>query len=223
MKNNDDRDQLGVSRLPMPPSDSPLVIDLPDGQKLVLGNMAAGNVIEVATWRGTGRPDSRTSRLMLGMSTAESVAAQAASEEVSATPAVKKVTDLASLLAALKALSKMSVAYLQRVLSKFSTLTKKLPLGRLTQLARKIPKPQMIANPSEQVEIEGGSDKEISDWLDSIVAKSKSNVSASLQSESPLLNSGVKKKAGGAKPASSKASTKKVVKKRTAQPRKSRH
>jgi len=48
--------------------DQPLVIDLPDGQKLVVGNMVAGSVIEVATWRGTGRPDSRTSRLMLGMS-----------------------------------------------------------------------------------------------------------------------------------------------------------
>ena len=65
MSKDDDRDQLALSRLPMPPSDSPLVIDLPDGQKLVLGNMAAGSVIEVATWRGTGRPDSRTSRLML--------------------------------------------------------------------------------------------------------------------------------------------------------------
>ena len=48
--------------------DHPLVIDLPDGQKLVVGNMVEGSVIEVATWRGTGRPDSRTSRLMLGMS-----------------------------------------------------------------------------------------------------------------------------------------------------------
>ena len=48
--------------------DQPLIIDLPDGQKLVGGNMVEGSVIEVATWRGTGRPDSRTSRLMLGMS-----------------------------------------------------------------------------------------------------------------------------------------------------------
>jgi hypothetical protein len=57
-----------VTQLPLPISDSPLVIDLPDGQKLVIGKMAEGSVIEVATWRGTGRPDSRTSRLMLGMS-----------------------------------------------------------------------------------------------------------------------------------------------------------
>lgn len=31
--------------------------------------MVHGSVIEVATWRGVGRPDSRTSRLMLGMGT----------------------------------------------------------------------------------------------------------------------------------------------------------
>lgn len=57
-----------VSQLPLPATDTPVVIDLPDGQKLVIGQLASGSVIEVATWRGTGRPDSRTSRLMLGMS-----------------------------------------------------------------------------------------------------------------------------------------------------------
>jgi len=58
--------------------DSPLVIDLPDGQKLIVGNLAAGSVIEVATWRGTGRPDSRTSRLMLGMSSGQDKPADSA-------------------------------------------------------------------------------------------------------------------------------------------------
>ena len=57
-----------ISSIPVPPSDSALVIDLPDGQKLLVGKIEAGTVIEVATWRGTGRPDSRTNRLMLGMS-----------------------------------------------------------------------------------------------------------------------------------------------------------
>jgi len=56
-----------ISTIPMPVSDNPVVIDLPDGQKLVLGKLTAGSVIEVATWRGTGRPDSRTNRMMLGM------------------------------------------------------------------------------------------------------------------------------------------------------------
>jgi len=70
-----------ISEIPMPISDSPLVIDLPDGQKLVVGKMSAGSVIEVATWRGTGRPDSRTSRLMLGMSSTDQVQAQAQTEK----------------------------------------------------------------------------------------------------------------------------------------------
>lgn len=65
--NETEKAALKVSRLPLPISDSPLVIDLPDGQKIVIGKMTQGSVIEVATWRGVGRPDSRTSRLMLGV------------------------------------------------------------------------------------------------------------------------------------------------------------
>ncbi len=65
--NETEKSSPKVSKLPLPISDSPLVIDLPDGQKIVVGKMTLGSVIEVATWRGVGRPDSRTSRLMLGM------------------------------------------------------------------------------------------------------------------------------------------------------------
>lgn len=64
-----------ISTIPLPTQDTPLVIDLPDGQKLVVGNMAQGTVIEVATWRGTGRPDSRTNRLMLGVSSTDQASA----------------------------------------------------------------------------------------------------------------------------------------------------
>jgi hypothetical protein len=70
-----------VTQIPLPISDSALVIDLPDGQKLVVGKMTHGTVIEVATWRGTGRPDSRTNRMMLGMSNTE-IEAQIQEEEV---------------------------------------------------------------------------------------------------------------------------------------------
>jgi hypothetical protein len=55
------------SRKVDPALENPLIVDLPDGQKLVVGKLADGSIIEIATWRGTGRPDSRTSRLMLGM------------------------------------------------------------------------------------------------------------------------------------------------------------
>lgn len=69
-----------VTSLPLPSSDSVLVIDLPDGQKLLVGKMSHGTVIEVATWRGTGRPDSRTNRLMLGMSSSDTEGSVNASE-----------------------------------------------------------------------------------------------------------------------------------------------
>lgn len=75
-----------ISNIPIPASDNPMVIDLPDGQKIVLGKLSPGSVIEVATWRGTGRPDSRTNRFMLGVLDASSPAAptQAAQAQVSA-------------------------------------------------------------------------------------------------------------------------------------------
>ena len=69
-----------ITNIPIAISDNPMVIDLPDGQKLVIGRLATGAVIEVATWRGTGRPDSRTSRLMLGMSDLNAVAATDSSQ-----------------------------------------------------------------------------------------------------------------------------------------------
>ena len=75
-KKNEPSNEPIISSIPVPPSDSALVIDLPDGQKLLVGKIETGTVIEVATWRGTGRPDSRTNRLMLGMSS-ESEAKQA--------------------------------------------------------------------------------------------------------------------------------------------------
>lgn len=56
-----DRDQ------PNQDSNPPLVVDMPDGPKLIVGNIESDTVIEVATWRGVGRPDSRTNRLMLGV------------------------------------------------------------------------------------------------------------------------------------------------------------
>ncbi len=49
--------------------DVPFVLDLPDGQKLLVGELPPGTVIEVASWRGTDRPDNRTLRLVLGVST----------------------------------------------------------------------------------------------------------------------------------------------------------
>lgn len=70
---NRDLQPVDGDELPLASRESqpPLVVDLPDGQKLVVGDLDPGTVIEVATWRGTGRPDSRTNRFMLGVSTNE--------------------------------------------------------------------------------------------------------------------------------------------------------
>lgn len=81
-KNNVSAKGISTSALPIPVTDSPLVIDLPDGQKIVLGRISSGTVIEVATWRGTGRPDSRTNRIMLGMSDASNMEATESSSNV---------------------------------------------------------------------------------------------------------------------------------------------
>ena len=70
-----------ISNIPIPASDNPMVIDLPDGQKIVLGKLTPGAVIEVATWRGTGRPDSRTNRFMLGISDGSTSAAPSQSPQ----------------------------------------------------------------------------------------------------------------------------------------------
>ncbi len=88
MANNPTPDEKPkVSKLPLPISDSPLVIDLPDGQKIVIGKMTQGSVIEVATWRGVGRPDSRTSRLMLGVGNGNVNEEQSSANGQTSTPA----------------------------------------------------------------------------------------------------------------------------------------
>ena len=113
-----------VSQLPLPISDSPLVIDLPDGQKLVIGKMAEGSVIEVATWRGTGRPDSRTSRLMLGMSPGNIASDGAdATGYSSGSKPDKQLTGIAKYLAPVMS-----------ILKKVVNLLKKLPLGKLKKI-----------------------------------------------------------------------------------------
>jgi hypothetical protein len=88
-KKKQESNQPVISNIPIPASDNPMVIDLPDGQKIVLGKLSPGSVIEVATWRGTGRPDSRTNRFMLGVSDASSPAAPAQTAPTSAIAKIK--------------------------------------------------------------------------------------------------------------------------------------
>ena len=152
-----------VTNLPLPISDTPLVIDLPDGQKLVIGKMSQGSVIEVATWRGTGRPDSRTSRLMLGMSNAAAAAQVAATQSVAA-PAPAKVfannrVDIRALL------SRINLAPV---------------INALKELKAKAPKRIEIVKKNEPEEFTSSVD--IEEWLAKITSKTEAKRVSSAKS-----------------------------------------
>ena len=145
-----------MTALPMAGGDSPLVIDLPDGQKLVVGNLAAGSVIEVATWRGTGRPDSRTSRLMLGMSSGQAQPADAAPSE-----AKKDSSFIAKALGSLRALLE-SIKKTRDEKKKSAPLIEKVtPAARSTEAG------------------------EVDDWLNSILEKSAKKQSVKQEDVKP--------------------------------------
>jgi hypothetical protein len=87
MADRENNSEIQVTEVNKNP-DAPLVVDLPDGQKLMVGQLPPGTVVEIATWRGTSRPDSRTTRLLLGVS---SVANDEQEAEVKVVP-VEKVS-----------------------------------------------------------------------------------------------------------------------------------
>lgn len=189
-----------MTALPMSGGDSPLVIDLPDGQKLVVGNLAAGSVIEVATWRGTGRPDSRTSRLMLGMSSA------AQDKPVDAAPAEQKKSST-SIVATVLSTAKSLVA-------KISTITKAKKKSSVEKKASAplIEKVTPVAKTSDSADVD--------DWLNSILEKSAKKTSASKSEGKPVEKSvekpAVKKAAAKKSPAKKSPTKSKTVKKSTA-------
>ena len=169
-----------VSSIPIAPSDSALVIDLPEGQKLVLGKISEGTVIEVATWRGTGRPDSRTNRLMLGVSFG-GTSDQTRDVEVDPTSnligfqlylfRVKTLIKVVAKNAKLRFLA--LAAFLQKLLSK------------LAPIFRSLKKPRSkIAVDSPVVQDLDDEDFDVDKWLDSLRTTPRSKWS----SGSRLLN-----------------------------------
>jgi hypothetical protein len=220
-----------VSQLPLPISDSPLVIDLPDWQKLVIGKMAEGSVIEVATWRGTGRPDSRTSRLMLGMSPgnlsddAKETTGYAAGQREKKPEGFAKYLDIAKnfFKTILKWIMKLPVGKL-----------KDIKLGKINLPKRGPKQPKQVA-PSSSVsttssssesksslfstvtsvsskdskaDSKAGSNEDVDDWLAQIIKKAESNSKSEAKSKatvnSPAKPVTPKKKA----PISAKKTTK---------------
>lgn len=51
----------------LPENKSPIVVNLPNEQQLIVGEIDPGLVIEVATWVGTDLPNEETNRFMLGV------------------------------------------------------------------------------------------------------------------------------------------------------------
>jgi hypothetical protein len=143
-----------VTSLPLPSSDSVLVIDLPDGQKLLVGKMEHGTVIEVATWRGTGRPDSRTNRLMLGMSNADEETSQSqstSSEELE--------------------YDKRSIRYWIWIIKVLFSKVRDLVLRQTSKLRdKKSENPEEVRNTDVQADVDA--------WLESVIAKGESKPKA---------------------------------------------
>ena len=179
-----------VTQIPLPISDSALVIDLPDGQKLVVGKMSHGTVIEVATWRGTGRPDSRTNRMMLGMSNTE-IEAQIQEEEV------RQATQSATgWRARLQMVPGVFVVMFQKaktaVLNLFSKLFDKSSSGDSAEKSSTF-KALPFVNKAESNPVP---EDDIQAWLDKVTAKSlakKSAVASAAKSPSKAKKSSASK------------------------------
>ena len=162
-----------VSKLPLPATDSPLVIDLPDGQKLVIGKMSRGSVIEVATWRGTGRPDSRTSRLMLGMSNGQSEAIE--DQEINQDDLKKVVAPESGIERYVFLVQQFLLKSWKRILPILKKIipTLKISLTRLKGIARsKVNSRKKIA----EVISSESNNSEVDEWLNRIIKKSERDI-----------------------------------------------
>lgn len=199
-----------VSKLPLPISDSPLVIDLPDGQKIVVGKMTQGSVIEVATWRGVGRPDSRTSRLMLGMGNGnvnEDTDSEQSQQPGPARPPVsRKPEGLAGVLFSVQSFIKnfnrinwsaTFKALIESITSKKKSKAPSVSSPDAPQVEQNITPAITVSPVSEDAEIEA--------WLNKITEKASRTSS---KSSKPAAKKSVAKKAAVTKKAAPKSTKK---------------
>lgn len=191
-------EQPKISKLPLPISDSPLVIDLPDGQKIVIGKMTQGSVIEVATWRGVGRPDSRTSRLMLGVGNGNVNEEQGSANGQASTPAkTVKPKDwrivLYYLAIAINSVKKLPLSSYAKKLSPAPLLKKFNAKSNGASEAKKLDSPstQQIGSENRPTSTLTQVDEDIEAWLNKISEKA----SQKADSSSKTTKSAVKKSA----------------------------
>ena len=209
-KKEEPKKEPAVSKLPMPLSDNPLVIDLPDGQKLVVGKMDSGSVIEVATWRGTGRPDSRTSRLMLGMSNSQTDAAAAAPKNQAPTKPSYEVNEEATTSKVKKigfTIPKVGAVAFKVPEINVSSL-KKLDLKGIYSSIMKT-KSKLVAKSKELAPVESVAELNIDQWLTSIKLEAEKKVD-----RKSALAASTSTKKSVKKSAPVKKSAKKTAKKR---------
>jgi hypothetical protein len=192
-----------VSKLPLPISDSPLVIDLPDGQKIVIGKMIQGSVIEVATWRGVGRPDSRTSRLMLGVGNGnvnEDQNASAQGQSAGSTKPVKPKDWRVVLYYLAMAVSVIKSVPLKKLMEKISpaAIIKKFPSKpKIKKELNKTeaPSAQPVSNEGKSTSALTHVDADIEAWLNKISEKaSQKSANTNSSTKSPAKKSAPVKK-----------------------------
>ena len=210
-KETEGQENAKVSKLPLPLSDQPLVIDLPDGQKLVIGKMTQGSVIEVATWRGTGRPDSRTSRLMLGMSVNDSnepVSSQTAGYAQVPSAPQEKLPPVQMVVAKVLAIFKATPVIAQKVLKNVTPATKSLinKFGKSTASKRRPDAPKQIEDVRPHPVSE---DAEIEAWLNKLTEKAAKKTARDMAAAS-----NPKKKSAPKSPSKRTSTAKKPAKKR---------
>jgi hypothetical protein len=178
-KNSPQNNVPKVSKLPLPVTDSPLVIDLPDGQKLVIGKMSQGSVIEVATWRGTGRPDSRTSRLMLGMSSNQSADAMEKDDgDTTDSKPVAPESGIDRYIFLAKQFVVKIWTMIKPVLLKVTPATKKLITALQRRGLPKIKLTRKVKAPTVSV-VTAVENSEIDAWLNKITEKAERSVALS--------------------------------------------
>jgi hypothetical protein len=167
-----------VTSLPLPISDTPLVIDLPDGQKIVIGKMQPGSVIEVATWRGTGRPDSRTNRLMMGMNNGDSANPASDVEKKTESTNVSQSADWKS-----KAIfiAKQLATQAQNVISQVSL-----------QLKKRKPIAAKIQPASQESASDLASASEVDEWLQKVLERSEKRTAKALEQKASAPKKPVK-------------------------------
>ena len=177
-KKQEDTGVPKVTSLPLPISDTPLVIDLPDGQKNVIGKMQPGSVIEVATWRGTGRPDSRTNRLMMGMNNGESANPATDVEKKTESTNVSQSADWKS-----KAtfIAKQLVTKVQNLISQVS-----LQLKKRKQVETK------IQPASQESASDLASASEVDEWLQKVLERSEKRTAKALEQKASAPKKAVK-------------------------------